>query len=66
VLRGQALRSDGALYYRTYDEFVRGAEYLLRHPEAARQLGQNGLAYVDREYRWPHVIDKLETFLASL
>jgi glycosyltransferase involved in cell wall biosynthesis len=66
VLRGQALRSDGALYYRTYDEFVRGAEYLLRHPEAARQLGQNGLAYVDREYRWPHVIDTLETFLASL
>lgn len=66
VLRGQALRSDGALYYRTYDEFARGAEFLLRHPDTARQLGQNGLAYVEREYRWPHVIGKLETFLTSL
>lgn len=66
VLRGQALRSDGALYYRTFDEFARGLEYLLGHPDEARQLGRNGLAYIDRDYRWPHVIGKLETFLASL
>jgi glycosyltransferase involved in cell wall biosynthesis len=66
VLRGQALRSDGALYYRDYDEFARALDYLLRHPDVARQLGRNGLAYVDREYRWPHVTAKLETFLASL
>jgi glycosyltransferase involved in cell wall biosynthesis len=66
VLRGQALRSDGALYYRTYDEFVRAVEQLLRNPDVSRQLGQNGLAYVEREYRWPTVMEKLETFLASL
>jgi glycosyltransferase involved in cell wall biosynthesis len=66
VLRGQALRSDGALYYRTYDEFVHAVEYLLRNPETSRQLGQNGLAYVEREYRWPTVMEKLETFLAAL
>jgi glycosyltransferase involved in cell wall biosynthesis len=66
VLRGQALRSGGALYYRTYDEFAHAVEYLLRNPDASRQLGQNGLAYVDREYRWPAVMEKLETFLASL
>ena len=66
VLRGQALRSGGALYYRTYDEFAHAVEYLLRNPDTSRQLGQNGLAYVDREYRWPVVMGKLETFLASL
>jgi glycosyltransferase involved in cell wall biosynthesis len=66
VLRGQALRSDGALYYRTYDEFVHAVEYLLRNPESSRQLGQNGLAYVEREYRWPTVMGKLEQFLATL
>ena len=66
VLRGQAIRSDGALYYRTHDEFARAAEYLLDHPDVARQLGANGRAYVDREYRWPTVMDKLEKFLASL
>ncbi len=66
VLRGQALRSDGALYYRTYDEFVHAVEQLLRNPDVSRQLGQNGLAYVEREYRWPAVMGKLEQFLASL
>ena len=66
VLRGQALRSDGALYYRTYDEFVHAVEYLLRNPETRRQLGENGLAYVEREYRWPTVMGKLEQFLAAL
>ncbi len=66
VLRGQALRSDGALYYRTYDEFAHAVEQLLRNPDVSRQLGQNGLAYVEREYRWPAVMGKLEEFLASL
>jgi glycosyltransferase involved in cell wall biosynthesis len=66
VLRGQALRSDGALYYRTYDEFAHAVEQLLRNPDVSRQLGQNGLAYVEREYRWPAVMGKLEQFLASL
>ena len=66
VLRGQAIRSDGALYYRTYDEFVHAVEQLLRNPDLSRQLGQNGLAYVEREYRWPAVMGKLERFLAEL
>jgi glycosyltransferase involved in cell wall biosynthesis len=66
VLRGQAIRSDGALYYRTYDEFARAAEYLLGNPEVARQLGANGRAYVEREYRWPVVMERLEHFLAAL
>ena len=66
VLRGQAIRSDGALYYRTYDEFARAADYLLGNPEVARQLGANGRAYVDREYRWPVVMERLEQFLAAL
>jgi glycosyltransferase involved in cell wall biosynthesis len=66
VLRGQALRSGGALYYRTYDEFVHAVEYLLKNPGTSRQLGQNGLAYVEREYRWPTVMGRLEKFLAAL
>ena len=66
VLRGQALRSDGALYYRTYDEFVHAVEQLLGNPDVNRQLGRNGLAYVEREYRWPTVMGKLEEFLAGL
>jgi glycosyltransferase involved in cell wall biosynthesis len=65
VLRGQALRGDGGLYYRNFDEFAQALDLLLRERGVARRLGQQGLAYVDREYRWPHVVGKLEAFLAS-
>lgn len=60
VLKGQALRSDGALYYRNYDEFARGISLLLERPDLARQLGRQGLAYVEREYRWPTVVARID------
>jgi glycosyltransferase involved in cell wall biosynthesis len=66
VLKGQVLRADGGLYYRSYAEFAEGLDCLLAHPEVARSLGQQGRAYVDREYRWPRVIGTIETFLESL
>ena len=65
VLRGQVSRADGGLYYGSAIEFVAGLDYLLDHPDAARQLGRQGLAYVDREYRWPIVVEKIEGLLRS-
>jgi glycosyltransferase involved in cell wall biosynthesis len=66
VLKGQALRSNGALYYRRVDEFTEGLRRLVDDADLAREMGQNGRAYVDREYRWPHVTETLETFLSGL
>lgn len=66
VLKGQARRANGALYYHNFDEFARGIDLLLNRPDLARQLGQQGLAYVEREYRWPHVLQKIEQLLASM
>ena len=63
VLRGQVARADGGLYYGNAVEFVAALDYLLDHPDAARQLGRQGLAYVDREYRWPIVVGKIEPLL---
>ena len=63
ALKGQALRANGALYYRNYDEFTRCLTVLLDRPELMRTLGQQGLAYVDREYRWPTVVAKIEGLL---
>jgi glycosyltransferase involved in cell wall biosynthesis len=63
VLRGQVLRADGGLYYRTSAEFVAALRFLLDHPESAAQLGRQGRAYVDREYRWPTVMAKVERLL---
>lgn len=66
VLKGQALRANGALYYRNYDEFSRCVSLLLERPEVARDLGAQGLAYVDREYRWPVVVGKIDALLRAV
>ena len=66
VLRGQVERADGGLYYGNTVEFIAALDYLLDHAETARQLGRQGLAYVDREYRWPIVIEKIEALLRAV
>jgi glycosyltransferase involved in cell wall biosynthesis len=58
-------RADGGLFYRNSVEFAAALDYLLDHPDAARRLGRQGLAYVDREYRWPAVMQKVEGLLKS-
>ncbi len=63
VLRGQVLRADGGLYYRTAAEFVAALNFLLEHRETAAQFGRQGFDYVDREYRWPTVMGKVEALL---
>jgi glycosyltransferase involved in cell wall biosynthesis len=65
ALRGQVLRADGGLYYRNAGEFAASLDYLIDRPEVARQLGAQGLAYVEREYRWPTVMAKVEVLLAE-
>jgi glycosyltransferase involved in cell wall biosynthesis len=66
VLRGQVERADGGLYYGNAVEFVAALDYLLDHPDGARQLGRQGREYVDREYRWPVVIDRIEALLRAV
>jgi len=66
VLKGQAVRANGALYYQTYDEFARGLEWLFGQPEMARDLGAQGLRYVESEYRWPTVMAKIEQVLRGI
>jgi len=63
VLRGQVRRADGGLHYRTGAEFAAALDYLLDRPDEARTLGAQGLAYVEREYRWPTVVSKIEDVL---
>lgn len=66
VLKGQVERAEGGLHYGTYREFAAGLSWLLDHPDEARQFGRQGLAYVEREYRWPTVVARVEELLAEV
>ena len=65
VLKGQVLRANGGLFYGSATEFIAGLAELLDKPETARQIGRQGLDYVERHYRWPAVMHTLETFLSQ-
>ena len=63
VLRGQVARASGGLSYRSAAEFGEGLAYLLSHPAERDAFGRQGLAYVEREYRWPTVLARVEELL---
>jgi glycosyltransferase involved in cell wall biosynthesis len=65
VLRGQVERANGGLYYSNAVEFAATLDYLLDHPSESQQLGEQGRAYVDREYRWPTVMQKIDRLLTT-
>ena len=66
VLKGQIERADGGLHYGNVREFSEALELLVGNADLARALGTQGRAYVDREYRWPVVMDRLESLLARV
>jgi glycosyltransferase involved in cell wall biosynthesis len=66
VLAGQVTRANGGLYYRSSAEFTEALSYLLAHDDERQTLGRQGLAYVEREYRWPTVLARVEALLTAV
>jgi glycosyltransferase involved in cell wall biosynthesis len=66
VLAGQVTRANGGLYYMFPAEFDEAADYLLTRRAERDAMGLQGLAYIDREYRWPTVIDRVESLLEEV
>jgi glycosyltransferase involved in cell wall biosynthesis len=64
VLMGQCLRSNGGLFYGGYAEFAEGLGLLLGNPALARRMGEQGRAYVDREYAWETIDAKMDDLFA--
>ena len=66
VLEGQVRRANGGLYYRSAAEFSASLDLLLAHPSLREAFGRQGRAYVEREYRWPAVLQRVERLLADV
>jgi len=56
VLVGHCLRSNGGLWYSSYEEFCEALKMLLRDENLRAQLGAMGRLYVEQNYRWDSVI----------
>lgn len=66
VLDGQVRRANGGLSYRSAKEFSEALDFLLTRSAEAAIIGQQGREYVDREYRWPVVMARVEALLAEV
>jgi glycosyltransferase involved in cell wall biosynthesis len=63
VLRGQAMRSNGAIPYEGYVEFEQAVMMLLDDPDLADEMGLSGRSYVEQQYKWNNVISNVESTL---
>jgi glycosyltransferase involved in cell wall biosynthesis len=63
VLKDHCVRSNGGLYYQTGAEFVEALDLLARAGDLRRTLGENGRAYVGREYTWPRVLGRYKELI---
>jgi glycosyltransferase involved in cell wall biosynthesis len=66
VLRGQCLRSNGGLYYSSYDEWAEALGLLEREPQLRQALGENGRRYFDSHYAWDVVEKKYLDLIARV
>ena len=66
VLQGQVRRANGGLYYRSSREFQEALSWLLSNETGRRELGEQGRAYVEGEYRWPTVLERVESLLEEV
>ena len=63
VLKGQVRRANGGLYFRSSAEFAEALNRLRSDDAERLVLGAQGCAYVEREYRWPTVMARVEALL---
>ena len=63
VLRGQAMRSGGAIPYEGFAEFEESVEFLLKNPDVADHMGLMGHKYVEEKYSWDAVMEGVEETL---
>jgi glycosyltransferase involved in cell wall biosynthesis len=58
-------RANGGLYFSNYAEFEACLEVLLTQPDLRRRLGQQGHAYVLRNFSWDVIVDKYRLIVAQ-
>ena len=66
VTTGQVERARGGACYDGIDEFVTTLSSMLSDPDELERAARSGRAYVDAEYAWPRVEDRLLRLLATV
>ena len=66
VVRQHCVKSNGGLYYRNYFEFEGCLNYLLEREELCQKMGENGKQYVDENYCWDAIENRLKNMIEEV
>ena len=67
VLKEHCIKSDyAAWYYTGKKSFVKKLHQLVESEDQRRQMGEKGKRYVEENYNWPLIIERLKTVITSL
>lgn len=59
VLKGHCLKSNAGLYFENYYQFEAELNYMLKHNTEYKIMCENGKKYVEENYRWDVILDKI-------
>lgn len=63
VLKGHCRKSNAGLYFENYFEFEGALNYLLTHEAECAVMGGYAKRYVDENYRWNIIVDKVRSLI---
>ena len=66
VTRDFVCRSGGGLYFEDYPTFAGAVERLMHDPDLAKQMGENGHAFVHENFVWSKVTERYRRFFEEL
>ncbi len=66
VLKSHCINSNGAFYYNTYFEFEGEMNYLKEHPDVVEIMTQNAKQYVENNYQWDAITEKLYHLICQI
>ena len=66
VLKDHAILSKAGLYYMNKLEFIESLAYIDENPEMMKKMGENGVLYVEKNYRWDVVIEKYKNAIEKV
>ncbi len=58
VLKGHCIRSKAGLHFNNFQEFKEALDYLQIHKSEYKIMCENGIRYVEKNYKWDVIIEK--------
>lgn len=66
VLKGHCIKGNGSLYYNDYFEYEGAVNYILENEAAVGQMVKNARAYVDANYQWKTIVERLSCLIEQI